>query len=391
MRTNVKQRSLQLQDYQGASVLGLAFMLAFACLVILQPVSADNFTDVFNTQSFRGSFEWFRHMDWLGTVVQAVISVFALLGTCLIVIRIMTSMLYLSARGLWEEVHDLKQSGGESEMYDLGFLNMAKSWAKGKAGTGLDAFLGAILMLLPDVKRYSDFGEKSGQKFEEDTSISQYMLKILLPTVLSVFFLAMAFNGTLVKGLAVTVDAMGTLADKAVSVNYSGFVEDLVNSKTGYKFIAASDGTGAGKFTQSVQTEVYGKVVSKIRGVNQNQLYLIGQNLETNMLTTDVLREAIAASSGIDPAVKEAFGNDNVEDYYWDLIDADIVVGGSKAERDGVLAFSMSELIGSEAMETLGGTTTGGEEVGSTQYVNIYFDQKKASTGGTMWTTDGET
>lgn len=388
MRTNVKQGSIRLQDYRGASVLGMAFMLAFACLVILRPVSADNFTDVFNTQSFRGSFEWFRHMDWLGTVVQAVISIFALLGTCLIVIRIMTSMLYLSAKGLWEEVHDLKQSSGESEMYDLGLLNMAKSWAKGKGGyTGIDAIMGAILTLLPDVKRYSDFGEKSGQKFEEDTSVSQYMLKILLPTVLSVFFLAMAFNGTLVKGLAVTVDAMGTIADKAVSVNYSGFVEDLVNSQTGYKFIAGADGTKAGDFVQSVQTEVYGKVVSRVRGVNQNQLYTIGQTVEST-LSRDALTSAIAAAQGLDPTVKAAFDDGNPDDYYWELIDADVVVGGSKADREGVLSYSVSELMGS-AMDTIGGATANGEEVGSTYYINIYFDQKKASTGGTMWTTDG--
>lgn len=337
--------------------------------------SAEGFTDVFYTNSFRGSFEWFKKMDWLGMVVQAVISVFSLVGVSLIIIRIMTSMLYLSAKGLWEEVHDLKQSGGESEMYDLGLINMAKTWAKGKSGTGLDAILGAVLVLLPDVKRYSDFGEKSGQNFDADTSISQYMLKIALPTVLAVFFLAMGFNGTLVKGLAVTVDAMGTIADHAVSVNYSGFIDDLVNSGTGYKFMSVNDGSQAGKVTTGVQKEVYGKIVSKVRGIDSAQLYAIGQHLEQNELTKEKILEAIKASPRIDDAVRDGLEQDG-GDRYWELIEYNVTLGGSEATTEqGAISFTVGSVLQDMG---IGGI---GDNAGdlTNQYVNIYFDQGKVS------------
>ena len=172
----------------GLPILGMLALIVFVMpLAMTSTVArADNFTDIFYTNSFRGAFTWVEKLDWLGMVVQVVISVFSLLGVVLLTIRIMTSMLYLSAKGMWEEVHDLKSVGGESELYDFGLLNMAKGWAHGKAGTGLDAIIGAILILLPDVKKYSDFGEKAGgQKFDEDTTISQYMLKIALPTVMT--------------------------------------------------------------------------------------------------------------------------------------------------------------------------------------------------------------
>ena len=356
---------------------GLSLLMLFCMLFMHSFVAqAEGFTDVFYTNSFRGSFEWFKKMDWLGMVVQAVISIFSLVGVSLIVIRIMTSMLYLSAKGLWEEVHDLKQSGGESEMYDLGLLNMAKTWAKGKSGTGLDAILGAVLVLLPDVKRYSDFGEKSGQNFDADTSISQYMLKIALPTVLAVFFLAMGFNGTLVKGLAVTVDAMGTIADHAVSVNYSGFIDDLVNSGTGYKFMSGNDGTEAGKFAVGIQKEVYGKVVAKVRGADKATLYAIGQAIETgDILSKDRILDAAKNSPRIDANIRNYLGSEGPEsDRYWELIDYNVTLGGSEAQGEGVISLLVSSLLPENLV-----TGDAGEGGMANQYINIYFDQGQVS------------
>lgn len=333
-------RSLVSADALAVLFLAVAFSLWMALNVV--SVRADNFTDVFYTNSFRGSFEWFKKLDWIGMVVQAVISVFSLVGVALIVIRVMTSMLYLSAKGLWEEVHDLKQSGGESDMYDLGLINMAKTWAKGKAGTGLDAILGAVLVLLPDVKRYSDFGEKSGQKFDEDTTISQYMLKIALPTVLAVFFLAMGFNGTLVKGLAVTVDAMGTLADKAVSVNYAGFVEDLVASGSGYKFTYDMDGTEEGKLKQSIAKDLYGRVVSEVRGATTAQLYAIGQQVEVTL--DSVVDEAISSSVQISEQVRQSISNG--DDRYYSYLGFNIIPNTNPdSSSDSVVSIPLADLI----------------------------------------------
>ena len=162
-------------------------LMVLAAIVVVGAIAggtvqgrADNFTDIFYTNSFRGAFEWIKKLDWVGMIVQAVISVFSLFGVALLTIRIMTSMLFLSAKGMWEEVHDLK-SGGETMEKDLfGMGGMLKSWTSGKAGTGLDAIVGAVLLLLPDVKRYSDFGEKAGGDFSDDITITQYILKIAL-------------------------------------------------------------------------------------------------------------------------------------------------------------------------------------------------------------------
>lgn len=369
----IKMRS---RNYTALFVCFVAFCVASASTLCVS-ASADTFTEVFHTNSFRGSFAWFQKVDWIGTLVQAVISIFSLVGAALIIIRIMTSMLFLSAKGLWEEVHDLKQTG-ESEMYDFGVINMAKSWAKGKSGTGLDAIFGAVLMLLPDVKRYSDFGEKSGQKFEEDTTISQYMLKIALPTVLAIFFLAMGFNGTLVKGLAVTVDAMGTLADHAVSVNYSGFVDDIVAAKGGYKFAFAADGTDKGKFQQGLAKEIYGRVIGECGDLNEAQLNTLGLNVEN---AVKEITEAIPGLDNIPPDIQEGLAMDG-GDHYWSYIQFDPRVNISETAAGAAMTFAISD---SGLLTDLGLVQAPGAQ---TKYIHVFVKSKSGNTSSNFNISD---
>lgn len=369
--TLYEKRYKELGIQSGFLVVLAAMATAFiAQMMQIGVLKADNFTDVFYTNSFRGSFEWFKKLDVIGMVVQAVISIFSLVGVCLIVIRVMTSLLFLSARGLWEEVHELKQAGGESEMYDFGVIGMAKNWAKGKAGTGLDALFGAILVLLPDVKRYSDFGERSGQSFDEDITISQYMLKIALPTVLAVFFLAMGFNGTLVKGLAVTVDAMGTIADKAVSVNYAGFVEDIINSGSGYRFTYAASGTEQGKLQEKLAKDLYGRAIAAARGADQSQLYQIGINVE------NALRDFpswCANSPQVSTKVKDGLRS-NAADRYYGYLGFEVISNTSSTKSSGEVTSPISL---SSLMEGTGLVADQGFE----RYFHIYIKQTNSFDG----------
>ena len=78
------------QTYGESAILSWFLTLAFifAGLVTFLGVysisvvaHADNFTDIFYTNSFRGAFEWIQKLDWIGMIVQIVISVFSLVGT----------------------------------------------------------------------------------------------------------------------------------------------------------------------------------------------------------------------------------------------------------------------------------------------------------------------
>lgn len=381
---HIEDRVLTVPDYRRYYFMVTMIMLCFLFYYTLHFKvligSADNFTDIFYTNSFRGAFSWFKKLDWIGMLVQMVISVFSLFGVALLVIRIMTSMLYLSSKGMWEEVHDLKSSGGESEKDFLGLFGMAKSWAKGKSGTGFDAIIGAVLMLLPDVKKYSDFGEKSKGDFSEDITISQYMLKIALPTVMTVFFFAMGFNGTLFQALAVTVDAMGTVADKVVSVNYSAFIDDITTASSNYEFTLDADGTNLGKLKQSIAKDVYKLAVRQIPNADTQQLYSIGSRIET--WVNDSVTYDVIAGGRLDPRVKEALGasgDDAGRDQYAAFVGYNPRVSGIQSEGDGVISIGLG-------VENDGVLSNLGDELvattaNQTKYVNIWFVSSGDFTG----------
>lgn len=361
-------------------------LMVFAAMMVVGAMAtgtvygkADNFTDIFYTNSFRGAFEWIEKLDWVGMLVQIVISTFSLFGVALLTIRIMTSMLFLSAKGMWEEVHDLKSSGESAEKDFLGMFGMAKTWASGKSGTGLDAIVGAVLMILPDVKRYSDFGEKAGGDFSDDMTISQYMLKIALPTVMTVFFFAMGFNGTLFQALAVTVDAMGTLADRAISVNYAGIVDDLVNSQNGYKFYYDADGSSFGKMKQSMAKDLYGNIISLTRDATPDQLYRIGQWVEGQIDSNFADPSTLAIARGADENIKNGLQGENADGFVR-YVEFDVVVSGNANMADGstYALGKVSDMLASEAGFVID------ENVARDQYMYIKL-QQSSTYNGAYW------
>lgn len=364
-------------------------LMVLAAIVVVGAIAggtvqgrADNFTDIFYTNSFRGAFEWIKKLDWVGMIVQAVISVFSLFGVALLTIRIMTSMLFLSAKGMWEEVHDLK-SGGETMEKDLfGMGGMLKSWTSGKAGTGLDAIVGAVLLLLPDVKRYSDFGEKAGGDFSDDITITQYILKIALPTVMTVFFFAMGFNGTLFQALAVTVDMLGSFADKAISVNYAGIVDDLVNSNLGYKFYFSSEGTELGKFQQGVAKDLYGRLVSRTRGADAAQLDAMGRQVEA-LVASNITYENLCNAPQLNAKVKEGLkATDGSADKYVGYLGFEVVVNGNEAKMGNQLGdtVKVASLVGGDATDGTGLVNAGARE----EHVHILVRQTTDFNGAYM-------
>lgn len=288
-----------------------------------------NFTDIFYSNSFRGSFEWIYKFNWLGAILQFVISVFSLFGVVLMLIRVITSMLYLSSKGIWEEVSELKKDKSDKDIFDLGLLGQLKSVGQGKHGTGVDALFGAILILLPDVKRYSDFSDGRSDKFSDDMTMTQYMLKIALPTIMCTFFFAMGFNGTMFKALGITVDAMGAVADKAVSVDYAGFLKDLMNSGQAYSFALANDGTIKGKLQTSIAKELYGIILSKIDEPNTNTTLTIGQKLE-NLVQTEITSNTVSSGGEYGGGIKLTEDDLNI-DANWNMLGYDIVVNTTES------------------------------------------------------------
>ena len=284
----------------------VAASLALSLWVFGGLVFADNFSDLLYTSSFRGALSWVQKVDWMGGILQAAISIGSIIAASFMIIQVMASFIVLSARSIWEEVHELKTAGQDTEMYDFGVVGMAKTWAKGKSGSGLDAIIGFFLIIAPDVMKYSYFSEKSHKQFDADITMGQFALKIFLDVFISLFIIAMAFNGTMVKAWAVSIDALGTLAEHCVSVNYSGYINDLVSQGTGYKFTYGEIGTEEGDLKQRIASDLYGKAISKCRGLTAAQYEAMGNQIEAiiegnagSNVTQSSLHDHIVGQNGV--------------------------------------------------------------------------------------------
>lgn len=339
--------------------------------------TARSFTDIFNTQSFRGSFEWIYKLDFLGKIMQIIISVFSIVGVFLICTRVISSLLYLSSKNIWDEVSDLKKTGGDNDYFDLGFLGQLKKVGQGKQGTGFDAILAFIFMFLPDIKRYSDFAEGKKDSLDESLTVTQYILKTFVPTVMGIFFFAMGFNGTLFRALGITVEAMGTVADKAVSQDYAAMLDSLIITGDAYAFAIAKDGTEKGDFQYNIAKELYRNVLRRLPSYNTNQSLTIGANIEKA-----VIEEISASNIGSDGengnAVKLT-SDDLAVDANWKLLGYDIVINTTESYSNSSVKPISKSLYewagGSESGITEGGTLYGEDR--PTVYAHVFVMQTK--------------
>lgn len=329
---------------------------------------ADNFTDIFATNSFRGSFSWVKKFDFVGLFIQGCISICSLFGVAALVFTMMTSILYLSAKSVWEEVHD-KKVGPEEGSGFFGMPSMIKSWTQGKAGTGVDALFGAVFMLLPDVKEYSEFGSKSKENYGEDCTVTQYILKKFVPALLTIFILAMGWNGTLWAAFGVTVDAMGSIADRAVSINYANILNDLVNKNIGYTFLFNQSGTEKGNIKQKIAMEMYGAVITRTGITDPGVLKDLGQVIE-NMVDDDLISRGIEESKTISAQLRNDLDSSDsaISDNAYASITFFLDVNRSSSQ-EGAVSIALSDIVGDIP------SIVYADSEDSLEYIHIYFKE----------------
>lgn len=243
-------------------------------------INSENLTDLFYTQAFSGAWKVFSKFNWLGYLMQFIISAFCLIGIFATMFQLLITMLYLSSRPTFDRIHELKQAGKGGKV--LGLPNLFKdSIATANNGTGMDAIISFGLSLLPDVKSYSDYGEgRRSYNLQDDDTITTYLLKKSLPTIMIVFFFAIGFNGDLFKSYGMVVDAMAAAAHNVVETDLTRVVNKWMNSGSAYKFAYEADGTPYGKFKQKLAESMYSKILAKTDDLSTNAKLYIGQRIE---------------------------------------------------------------------------------------------------------------
>lgn len=212
-----------------------------------------------------------------------------MIGLFLVCYQRLISLLYLAGRNTFDTVHEIKSSlSGGSGRDAFGIRSMFTNAMQGggQYGTGLDAIVGFLLSLLPDVKKYSDYNpERMAFNVQEDDSCTTYMLKTTIPTIMMIFFFAMGYNGTLWQGYGVIVDAMGTAADQLVSTDLNSIVSTAMNTGKAYKFSWDASDSDYGDFMQDMVKAVYKQALKNGRDYTSDTQQSVGSYVDSIFLT----------------------------------------------------------------------------------------------------------
>lgn len=265
----------------------LAFLLSYLMMPVWDVASAEGgLTDLFYTKSFQGSWEVMAKFSFLGVAMNFIISVFCWLGLFFVIYQRMISILYLAGRPTWDAVWDIKESNKGSF---FGIPATMKDIFNGNRGTGIDAVMGFVHSILPNVRAYSDYNpNKLQHNLQEDDTIATYMMKTALPTILMVFVFCIGFSGTLVKGYAVVADGIAAAADRAVDVNLAAYVNRVVDAGEAYTFTIGDQGSEEAKIAEKIGKDVYGQVLSKMGVLSTEDRMAVGKAVE-QWVWTDVL------------------------------------------------------------------------------------------------------
>ena len=280
------------------------FLIGMAAMLILYAgmlsfsytqVKAESLMDLFQTDAFTGSWEVFSKFNILGMIMNYLISAFCLIGLFLIVFQRMISILYLSSRSMFDKIHEIKQSGMGKKF--LGYAAIFPDALNAKHGTGLDSVMMFILSLLPDVKEYSDYkdGNKAYNLADTDT-VTSYILKVSLPTVMLLFFFTIGFNGNLFRIYGNVVDAMATASDNFVNTKLSTYMDRLINKGNAYEFAYADDGSEFGKLKQKIAENVYTSVIKNVENPTTDAMLLIGQQIDSKL--SGIKAETVSTALG---------------------------------------------------------------------------------------------
>ena len=288
-----------------------------------------NLTDLFYTQAFSGSWKVFEKFNWLGGLMQFIISAFCLIGIFLTAYQLILTLLYLSSRTTFDRIHELKQAGKGGKA--LGLPNLFKdNIASANNGTGLDAIVSFGLSLLPDVKAYSDYGEeRRSYNLQDDDTVTTYILKKALPTIMIIFFFSIGFNGTLFRAYGMVVDAMATVASDVVETDLNGLVRKWMNSGSAYKFAYDADNTEYGKFRQNLAEQMYSKVLAKTDDLSTNAKLYIGQKIE------EYINNNISISEGSNMVGSAEISGFNGTDADCKNLQISVVINGTQLPHKG--------------------------------------------------------
>lgn len=321
-------------------------------------------TDLFDTEAFRGSWRWFDKVNWLGGILNMLISIFCFIALFSIALQIVVTLMYFSQKPFWDNVHNIKQENvGQGFAGVPGFI---KGVGASKSGTGLDAFVNLIYIFLPDIKNYSEMGDNKDSKLNDDETVGTWLVKTLPRKILIMLLLSMGFNGSLLKCFGMVVDGLGVVTDRVATFQADKLVNNILNAGDNYDTALGNSGVGFDSLQGTIFKKTYKEIMAEVGAESQTYdvKQKIGKTLENYIksnFTKESVKSALVASS---PSLGS---NPELTDADWEDVKVSVTVGASNSQF-GRISISMNDIVSSAISNG---------QLAENKYINVQLTLKK--------------
>ena len=355
--SDINSPLIMLDDYISKV---LFFMFILSNNIFNSIVRADEMTGlgmIFNTDAFVGNTKWLEKFNIVGEVVQASISIFGMLIAVILFGQILVTLIYFVARPFWDTVAQVK----EAETGSLNYLYKTVTGGKSNLSKGSDIIMTNIMLLCPNVKKYSEMGSDSA---DQNWTFTTWLMDTFLTKCFLMLIISMTINGSLMQAYMVVVDGMGVLATNFVEFNSEEFVQGLLNKAgSGYNFAVGSTGQGYDKALGEIAQGIYKQSLKKLKGGTTDERITLGSNIE-NFVTRELSKERIEAA--VLPRLDSP-----LTDEEWGKLKIETVVNNTSQATNAI---------------TVSGDQIGLKDAGNGRlYIHLYFTLSSRSNSTNYW------
>ena len=349
--------TLMLDDYIAKVAFFMLFYFNRFTIQIANADSMSGLNDIFNTEAFVGNTKWLEKFNWVGELVQMCITVFGLLIAVILFGQILVTLIYFAARPFWDAVDNVKQA-------ETGLLNYTYSTfsnIKGNVSRGSDIVMNYLMLLMPNVKKYSEMGSDSA---DQNWTFSTWLISTFPAKCFLILIVSMTINGTLMQAYMMVVDGMGVVAQRFVDFNSEDFVNKVFNNMTeGYKFAVGSTGIGYDKAQGEIANSIYREAIKKLKDNTTDAKVTLGSNIE-RYVTQELSKELI--ESKVMPKLDSSLTEDE-----WAKLKIETVCNNTPTATNAI---------------SVTGSSIGLNSAGDKQlYVHIYFTLSSRSNSTNYW------
>ena len=282
---------------------------------------------IYNSDAFVGNVKWLEKFNWVGTCVQAFISVLALFIGVSVAVQIFITVVYFANRPLWDTVFEIKES--KKGVLNYTFNGAFQGGFKSTASRGSDVIGDYIMLLLPNVKKFSEMGASDA---DQEQTLVTWLMGSFINKVILFLVVSMVYSGSLMKGYLMVVDGFGVIADEIVETDLAGIIENQINKNNAknYQFAVGSTGKGFDALQGSFAKKLYASILKNSKDVTTNTRHSVGNAIET-YISQNLTKENVARY--IVPKINDY---SKITDSEWERVKIEIVANSAPSATDSL-------------------------------------------------------